>query len=122
MFRTNRRKMRPRPHQPEKRSFLLCFRKNTLHTWRIVFARPQENAYKMEIQYHAIQGMGYMIYNIIVFETLRFQFVLQDGNDKPVFSHAFSVAVFTGYLWMVGQRGEKNLRSQTKPDRYGWGQ
>lgn len=63
-----------------------------------------------------------MIYNIIVFETLRFQFVLQDGNDKPVFSHAFSVAVFTGYLWMVGQRGEKNLRSQTKPDRYGWGQ
>lgn len=88
--------MRPRPHVPEKRSFLLRFRKNTLHTWRIVFARPQA--------------------------PVRFQFVLQDGNDKPVFSHAFSVAVFTGYLWMVGQRGEKNLRSQTKPDRYGWGQ
>lgn len=122
MFQTNRSIIRSRPHVPEKRSFFPVFEKIHGHTGRIVFARPQENAYKMEIQDHALQAMRCMIYNINVFENLRFQFVLQDENDKPVFSHAFSVTVFTGYLWIVGQSEEKTLRSQTKTNRCEWGQ
>lgn len=93
---------------PKNEVLFSVFEKIHVHTWRIVFARPQD---------------GNTISCLIVFENLRLhEFVLQDENDKPVFSHAFSVAVFTGYLWMVDQRGEKNLRSQTKTDRCEWGQ
>ena len=56
--------MRPRPHVLEKRSFFSVFEKIHVHSSRIVFTYPQENAYKMEIEYHALQGMRYMIYNI----------------------------------------------------------
>ena len=83
---------------PKNGVFFPVFQKIHVYTWRIVFARPQENACKTEIKYHAPQRMRCMIYNIIIFENLRFQFVLQDENDKPVFTHAVSVAVFTGYL------------------------
>ena len=73
----------------------------------------------MEIQLHSLQGMRSVIYNVVVFETSVLD--RPHENDKRAFfkndlhagvrfwKDAFSVTVFTQYVWTVDQTGgEKN--------------
>ena len=41
--------------------------------WINLYARPHENAKTMEIRQHVLQGMRCLMYDIIVFENLRFR-------------------------------------------------
>ena len=65
----------------------------------------------------------FLMYDIIVFEILgihtytrkRKAGVFKKLNSGELFwKDAFSVTVFTGHEWTVGQTGEKNLRSKKK--------
>ena len=51
------------------------------------------------------------MYDIILFENLRFR--SSTGTRKE----AFSVTVFTGYVWTIGQTGDKNIRFQARADK-----
>lgn len=53
----------------------LVFEKIRVHTWRIpiVLTRPHGNAETMEIQRHPFQGMRCVMYEIIVFDNMRFR-------------------------------------------------
>ena len=58
------------------KNFFLCFRKEIsvrTERIRIVFARPHVNTKAMEIRWHPSQAMSSMMYEIIVFENLRFR-------------------------------------------------
>ena len=46
---------------------------------------------------------------------------VQGANGWRFLTDALSVTVFTGYVWMVGQTGGKNIRLQTKTDTCGHG-
>ena len=68
----------------------------------------------MEIRLHSLQGIRSVIYNVVVFETSVFD--RPHENDKQAFfkndlhagerfwKDAFSVTVFTQYVWTVGHR------------------
>lgn len=54
--------------------FQNVFENIRFHTQRIliVFAHPHEKAKTMEIRQHTLEGMGRMMYNVIIFQDLRF--------------------------------------------------
>ena len=67
--------------------------------------------------------------DVIVFKNLCFHSstrVHRSGVFKNLhpggrfWNATFSVTVFTGYVWTVGQNGGKNLCFQTKMDTCGW--
>lgn len=55
--------------------FQNVFENIRFHTLRIliVFARSHEKAKTMEIRQHTLEGMGSMMYNVIIFQDLRFR-------------------------------------------------
>ena len=66
------------------------------------------------------------MYDIIVFENLRFRrstrkweagVFLNLHSEVRFCKVTFSVTVFTGYVWTVGQIGNKNLRFQKRKKR-----
>ena len=77
----------------------------------------------MEIRLHSLQGMRSVIYNVVVFETSVLD--RPHENDERAFfkndlhagvrfwKDAFSVTVFTQYVWTVDQTGEGK-----KPDQF----
>ena len=72
----------------------------------------------------------FLMYDIIVFEILgihtytrkRKAGVFKNLNSGELFwKDAFSVTVFTGHEWTVGQTGEKKSPFKKKTDSCGWG-
>ena len=94
---------------------------------RLVFARSHahENTKTVEIRYHPLQGMGYIIYEIIIF-------VLSHKNNQPAFSkNSTPRTVFENQSFCCrktpftcGRRAkteDKNRRFQECSDTWGLG-
>ena len=83
---------------------------------------------QIRLRLYALLGMRCMIYDIVVFDETSV-FVRLHENDKPTFfknlhskkrfwKGAFSVTIFTGYVWTVYQTGER--KSTLLKQQYLW--